>query len=65
MFVWGVIAEISGMPPESLVWPGLITTLFCVYVIGRFHNVRKSRRIKKLYDRVKADESGSSEGNKE
>lgn len=56
MFLWGVVAELTGQEASSLVWPGLLTTLFCVYVLGRFHNVRRSRRIKKLYDRVKAEE---------
>ena len=59
MLLWGVIAELSGKSPEVLVWPGLITTVFAVYVVGRSHNKRRSRRIRKLYQRVKMEQGES------
>lgn len=59
MLLWGIIAEVSGKEPEVLVWPGLITTVFAVYVIGRSHNRRRSLRIRKLYQRVKMEQGES------
>lgn len=56
MVAWGIVAELAGASPETFVWPGLVSTLFCVYVIGRLHNQQRHRRIRKLYERVQAEQ---------